>query len=509
MRYLLRPLALVFALCPATLLHAQTPPRPRPVPRDPNASNLEAFLAEHADIAKHIVWVAGDGKEEPFASWSRPQKARIELFYRGLLSHKKDLGMHLPAGADFRGYYTADQAFDIYAAHVAHIVYVEAEHFVPWSIEKRPAVELDQLLRSSSYFSRIKPSNRKLPKEIEADRDFLNTPENALDAVMIGDPRVGFDFVTGKSSSTHEKLVGTNELDTLRNLTIWLRDNVGHGPLRDGHESERNKTLRWLDDRLKIWPEMGTLIAVHGCHSASRLMVDLARSVNLPLLHTESLDTGDGEEKKPYLNRTHGGLVYGWGSKEPRIVWHTDTLYAREGKFCFPIDPATGQLLSKSQADQLYFDSLWVTRRQLESMQFVITLDTTYPNKGLGHDADPKYEERYDYGTCLGYWKGMSHSAADQFFDWYVNYQTCGDNLLHLAANHVVVAQLQNNFKKWSGTADPRELPPIPPLNEFNTRANAALTALGGAEKFKELDAPYKKIKAVTYLPDDVTYGEP
>ena len=236
-------------------------------------------------------------------------RERLGTFYRGLLAGRRELGMRLPDVAPFKGYFPADVAFDIYAAHVAHVLVVEARHLVPWSIEHHPAVELDQLLAGASYFARIKPSKRTPPPDIKADRDFMQRPENVLTGELNSDPRIGFEFVTGKTSVTHATLVGATELETLCHLTVWLRDNVGHGPLQDGHIVERMNGLRWLDQRLRVFPGTAVAIANQGCHSAAKLLVDLARSVNIPLLHSLSLDSHTGDSHAMFLDRTHAGLV--------------------------------------------------------------------------------------------------------------------------------------------------------------------------------------------------------
>jgi len=81
-------------------------------------------------------------------------------------------------------------------------------HLVPWSIQSRPTAELDQLLASGSYFARIIPSvsPNEYPAGIQPNRDFQEAPQDEDQAELIGDPRVGFDFLSGKTSVTHAAL---------------------------------------------------------------------------------------------------------------------------------------------------------------------------------------------------------------------------------------------------------------------------------------------------------------
>ena len=48
--------------------------------------------------------------------------------------------------------------------------------------------------------------------------------------------------------------------ETLKNLTIWLRDNVDHGEM-DDKVGDRAKRLRWLDERLRAGPGQKTAMA--------------------------------------------------------------------------------------------------------------------------------------------------------------------------------------------------------------------------------------------------------
>ena len=174
---------------------------------------LEAWLNQTPVLKDHMVWVSGDGKRHPFNDWSPAQQQRLDLFYRRLAAGSREMGMHGPSPTlidpdSNRAYFTADQAFELYAATVAHILWVENRHLVPWSIQSRPGPELDMLLASSSYCARIKPaSNNTYPAAIRAGRDFMELPEHDQLGDLNGDPRIGFDFLTGKTSATHRSLV--------------------------------------------------------------------------------------------------------------------------------------------------------------------------------------------------------------------------------------------------------------------------------------------------------------
>ena len=439
-----RPVAPIVPVAPATRLT-------RP-PAAPTAPALDAFLESAPALRDRIAWIAGNGKRVNLADWTPAQKARLEYFYQRIAAGTRDLAMHLPAEKDMDSgghfYYTADVAFDVYAAHVAHVLNVEARHLVPWSIQSRPGVELDELLNSNAYFARIGPSQgNTYPAGIQAGRDFTDPPENEALGELISDPRIGYDFLSGKTSSAHKSLIGKTELETLANLTVWLRDNVTHGPL-DGDPIARAKAQRWLDLRLQPSKGSKTAMSVGGCHSSAHLLVDLARSINIPLLHVRALDNELGDQAGHFFSRTHGGLIYAWGTPRlTRVLWHVDDAYASTPDDCFPLDPKTGALAAPDVATQIFFDEMWPTPQTLIKAGFVYKLETVFPEKGFGHDGRGAYEDRIDYGKACGYWKKQGKSNLGELYLLTHAYTICGEPLLSLSVSGVVEAQLTDNIK--------------------------------------------------------------
>ncbi|HEY2433992.1 MAG TPA: hypothetical protein VGI12_15060 [Vicinamibacterales bacterium] len=475
------------------------------------ADTPEAWLTAHPAVARRLVWTAGDGRPQRLGDWSPEMRRRFDSFYAGIAAHAPDLHMRLldPAKGKHQRI-PADVAFDLYAAHAAHVIYVEAHHLVPWSIADRPAVEVDRLLASTGYVARLKPTSRTYPDGIEANRDFQDLPENIALGEYLSDPRIGFDFVTGKTSASGRSLVGRTELDTLRNLTAWLRDNVNHGPLNDPDKDARARQLAWLDDRLRMLPGTQTAMANEGCHSAAKLLVDLARSVNIPLLSTRALDDASGVKDNSFLSRTHAGLVYGWGGPSPRVLWHADDIYARDGRTFFPIDEHTHARLSPVEADQRYFDAVWFTPADLAGQGFVYHLEPAIPGQGHARDANDARQSNdlYDFGIMSGYWKGMGRKGApSQLLNWYYDYILDGDPLLNLAARHVVKAQLTTTFAKYKGELSDDERPRVPDIEAFERRAAEALDALGGASAYQALAVQAKTARGGNLLTAAVSYG--
>lgn len=474
------------------------------------AGDLEAWLARTPVLKDRMLWVSGDGKHHQFDDWTPAQKQRLDFFYRRLAAGARDLGMHGPSPslidpASNRAYFTAEQAFDLYAASVAHVLWVENRHLVPWSIQSRPGAELDMLLASSSYCARIKPApNNDYPAAIRAGRDFMELPEHDQLGDLNSDPRIGFDFLTGKTSATHRNLVADSELQTLVNITAWFRDNLDHGAI-DNQRNERSSHQRFLDQRLRAPTGEHLAIAVNGCHSAAKLLVDLARSVNIPILYTTAPDNRNGNGSGNYFNRTHAGLVYGWAGPTPRILWHADDIYATPGRICFPLDPATGLRATPEQADRQYFDEHWATPAAIRKAGFDYRLQRVIPGQGIAHNSRGKSEDRFDCGTCLGAWKKNGESRLDDLFQLSHDCALCGSPVLEDAVRGVKPGQagdsrirdlltrrLEYLIKLDLGGFTEEQAPLAHTIRESSDQVLACITALGGPEKIKELIAETK-----------------
>ena len=96
-------------------------------------------------------------------------------------------------------YLTEDQAFAIYAAHVANAIYIEATHRVPWSILAVPHEELRILLASPSYFVRLFGDLQDRPPYIDPARAFTLPERIIAGDGLVCDPRVGYRFLSGES----------------------------------------------------------------------------------------------------------------------------------------------------------------------------------------------------------------------------------------------------------------------------------------------------------------------
>ncbi len=379
-----------------------------------NPADLETRLNGCPWLRDQIVWEMGNGTRISYPDWTPVQKDRLEEFFQALLRGDNNLGIRCPdprvamSSQTGRYYLSADEAFDVYAAHVAHVFYLEATHGVPWSITNLPPAELAEFLVSSSYQSRITSStNLSYPSHIQANRDFQRPfRENSINN-LICDPRDGYRFIRGEASTLRRDLLGATEEETLKNLTWWFYNNLWH--TGGGTYLSRGDRVQhaYLRDRLRR--REGGVAAVAGCHTAANLFYDLARSVNIPL-KVGGFFEGDpvlATEPDNYGNIMHGGLVFRWARLGTRVLWHADLIYATFGVI-LPVEEGMDAVrMREDRTKQKFFDTTWLSPTELQSWGFHYfpELPTVIPGSGYGIHSRGLNEDTPDYGQLGGFWQ--------------------------------------------------------------------------------------------------------
>ncbi len=359
---------------------------------------LDERLCQHPALRAQMVWETATGIRIPYDGWTSAQKNRLNEFFQRMMRGDRDLGIRLPnirrnkSTRHNRMFLTAEEAQDVYLAHVAHVLYLEVMGVVRWSILDLPQDELAELISSDRYHQRIVPtpgamgSSSDYPSHIVPNRDFqLPDHVNNLDAAgigLLGDPRVGYNFILGMNSVSHQNMLGSTEEETVQNLTYWFAKNVRHGNnLLSSPENtiEYYESHNFLKDRLVREERTETvdgstrlsfgIYSPRGCHTASNLFHDLARSVNIPIKNIAYYIRTNSVEPIPNPLNTisragfHQGLVFRWQRKPIRLLSHTDDIYVGYYPF-FPIDE-TGSPLSLTEIKQLYYDTHWMVPSRL------------------------------------------------------------------------------------------------------------------------------------------------
>jgi hypothetical protein len=473
--------------------------------------NLPEVLQACPALARQIVWTAGDGKQSVERAWPPAMRTRFLELFQLIETNASSLRLQCPTTSSVAAnrpdstwvYVAAQQAFEIYAAHVAHALYLEIKGTVPWSVRTMPAEEAAEIFSSDRYFARIVALNgMKYPAAIQPGRDF-QLPVRAQPGgdALVCDPRIGERFVRGETSTGHADLMGATDTDTLVRLVWWFQQNVHHDPPGKGPGglaySAPNTIRMYLQTRLRVTPtpSMGrTLIAAYGCHSAANLLYDLAKSVNIPLLVGNMLSAPPKAGSAAALE--HAGLAYHWMRPDALVLEHADDMYPADGAAPGVIGTATPLLPPGVDVPHNFFAAVWRSPQYWNAHHFHYGAkhgDAYVPTTdmdGLFHLAD-RYGGLPHAGWQLGYWEQATpadvarHTSTYFFQSMFADsYATCSWTQVvkpfcsvpnATEAQFLAHAQsVRNNF--------PARVPSPWPLTpaDFYRRAAACVESVGG-----------------------------
>jgi hypothetical protein len=456
-----------------------------PVPDGPGLLRRTARLSERLagcdDLQNAIAWETATGERRVYSEWTRAQKERLDQLFSLLQMDAADLGLRCPNptanmsrrrrpdGA--RGMFlTAEEAFDVYAAHVAHAFHLECSNAVSWSLFDLPSAERHELLSSDRFHVRILPtalagaSDPYYPPHISPGRDFQLPYRVQITGGPMGlscDPRAGYRFIRGRNRRSGIDLLAATEEGTLANVCLWLSQNLGHGGDATDSSDAYFPSHNLLSDRLRaetrVWgaSRWTGIFAPAGCHSASNLLHDLARSVNIPLLNVKVSSGG-----------IHQGLAFRWNRTDPRLLHHTDDLYIANTVAPFFSIDASGVAESGAQAALRFFNANFAPLDELTRFGFSHTSDYA-PSAAAVYDSP-------EGGAYGGSWSMTSDHAAYllerriQVGSWrFFLEQACGGGF--------TAAELMRITGAWL----PR------PFSEIQSHAEACQRAHGGCSTIR------------------------
>ncbi len=458
-----------------------------------NGKTFEDKIQECPSILNSIVWESPLGDPVSFRAWNSEQKSRIDQIYRRIFNEETDLGLSCPVptrsyhvGVGSHMFLSAQEAFDVYAAHVAFAVYLEATRSVPWTILNLPQIQRTELFNSKSYHVPILENARvTYPSHIRPERDY-QLPYRTKEG-LVCDPRVGYNFIRGLASTSGENLLGANPTETLAKLTYWLKNNVTHY-LTPSEVPYPVTSLAFLEDRLRVRMISGEnrIPASEGCHTATNILYDLARSVNIPLLAIVKFDPLSSPDAD-LTGRIHQGLVAFAESPQVRVLYNMDEIVASDLQMIYPIT-ADGMIMGPDQpaAAQLYFDTQWVSFETLESWGFHTFRGLPWLTTriaGMGRiSPDNVYP---NFGRLLGYWDRFSSSGflPERMYQLEKAYQMCAWNVLNDYCTRRGPDFVENIYNP--ALVHPAEfLPPVTRSgNDFYIRANQCFAIYGSCEE--------------------------
>ncbi len=453
--FVLRP-GLLESLLPVA--PKRPPPKMPPLPTDPRelcfhylrqtGASFESRVTGCTQLADQILWQQPNGTRVRFSEWTRAQKDRINELYQRIQTNAVDLGVRCTVpvenvNVDYNKLYiTADEAFDMYAAYIAQSIYLEGNRLVPWSLLDNPAAENQAILDSSQYFSIITETGEgivSLVRERFRPGTAYQSPawQYGTRSILNCDPRIPYLFLNGTYSSTRTNLLGSDQNNTIKNMSWWFHGNVYHGAGYISPISEWIRTQIFLTNILarKEVTSGGRVIAqgvdaYQGCHTASNVFLELARGVNIPIRLFWYSDQGP----RPgafNISFIHLGIAYRWSRPDARLVLHADDLYVQH-KSIFPIT-SDERVMSLDEAKNIFFDKVWMTPAQADSwnIRYYRNLPLILPGQDVEQTLPARPDIRPDYGYYGGHnlmrqVSNNSYSSGLVPFNLERNYDTCG-----------------------------------------------------------------------------------
>ncbi|MEK6809477.1 MAG: hypothetical protein AABY40_02285 [Nanoarchaeota archaeon] len=152
---------------------------------------------------------------------------------------------------------TKDEAYEIYAAHLAHSLWLEKNKIVPWSIIEYTQAQLEQLLHPKAWFK----------KWDEAKEEY------SFNMILGNSPREAFTVAEEAASPFSDQWTAMD--DIIRSVRPF-RHSIVQLDLDGnviGGDPQEIVTIPTMDEEL---------MSRHGCQTMSQYVVQIANSLNIP-----------------------------------------------------------------------------------------------------------------------------------------------------------------------------------------------------------------------------------
>jgi hypothetical protein len=281
----------------------------QPVGTGELAFDVNAWLAEHPAIRKRIYWATPDPDATGgyYNDWSAAMKSSLReavrtLFEGGSLGIPDPPPLADEKCATYLPTHTClskEVAWKIFIGHIAHCIYVDASHLVPWSLTTLHGPQLNALFAGQSLFHWY-PSHQ------------VYMVFQGHGHVTPGDPSRVFTFLAA------EGILGSSRLKTISRLFDWCRRNLQHA---GGQLSVEDCEAYW---QYRGFPPVRRIIEgtpdpidpsltghySGGCHSTVGFLKAVLRTVNIPVGYLYCAGHGQAWFMKENLYLEHGDDIY-------------------------------------------------------------------------------------------------------------------------------------------------------------------------------------------------------
>ena len=183
---------------------------------------------------------------------------------------------------DSQVYFSREDAWNMYLAHVAHALKVEVHKLVPWSLADHPEEDL-ALFFDSRYYLTYVPS--------EGMYKFSLKIPGGRSGVTDWSPEVGYDFLHSQG------MIGT-QAETVYNFTNWVRENLVHA--NNSTPVDWDEYPGFPPVEAILYPPEGQRHWTNGCTGTTSLYIAILQSVNIPVVKGVSYFAQQGGPSLPH-----------------------------------------------------------------------------------------------------------------------------------------------------------------------------------------------------------------
>lgn len=237
------------------------------LPDGPSLAPYAALLST-PKLRRNIVWQGAGGTPpyliKDYASWTFDQKAGLN---NRILSLEKG-GPQIPSAPPSLlngGYFSADDAWQIFLAHVAQSLWIEVHNAVPWHLVDFTDEQLAYLLDSRRLLSYSGPANNRYK--------FVSM---LMGNITSWNPRISCEFLSNM------KIIKPTQSATIYALTNWMRGHLIHIFVSEDYNVQFGYPGPPPADKV-LYPLEGKLHKTAGCWGTTGLYAAVLRSVNIPV----------------------------------------------------------------------------------------------------------------------------------------------------------------------------------------------------------------------------------
>ena len=212
---------------------------------------------------------------------------------------------------------TQEEAYQIYAAHLAHSLWLEKKEIVPCSLLDYHEKQLEEILQPSGLFNRWDDNKKEYSFHLLLDNSPQETFAIATEAVP--------SFSTQKAAMI-DIIRSTRHF---RHGIAWSYD--GNGNPTDDHDPQEIVTMKTMEQEQ---------VSRHGCQTMSPYIIQLGKSLNIPGRYINGYYFGDGHRSALFEFTdqvlAHGDDVYGGNTPSSELMdsytfWEKEVLSHPKG----------------------------------------------------------------------------------------------------------------------------------------------------------------------------------